>query len=112
MVPHIELSPRRGDLHDGRADYAIYAGELNVGSIYETYLSGKRMAWLWSVAVVINDNRNGVKMGGMSDDLEEAKRQFRIGFEGWLAWALDQPESHLSYASLDTILRKMGARSE
>lgn len=110
MVPHIELVARRGeDFHDGRSDYAIFAGKQQVGRIYQSVGPGGSDVWIWNVNTVLSDTRLG-RLGGQAKDIDDGLRLFRPAFEKWLSWALAQPQTHLSFHVIDRQVRAVGAR--
>jgi hypothetical protein len=110
-LPHVDLVARRArDLHDGRPDYIIVAGGQVVGRMYLTQLAGAREAWEWAINTVLTDNRIGVPLTGFGEDFGDARRQFRIAFEAWLAWALAIPDGDLKRAHIDRNLKAIGVR--
>jgi hypothetical protein len=68
--------------HKDRPDYAVYSGEWEVGSIYETPDGPDNLQWFWSL------NLNGpMTRSGRVATLEEAKTQLEKSWDAWKAWA-------------------------
>ncbi|WP_068018928.1 hypothetical protein [Rhodoplanes sp. Z2-YC6860] len=100
---------RQDDLHGGRPDYHIYAGEQMVGRIYKTMMAGNTEAWFWGVNGLTADLSIG-PMYGHTETLEEARAKLRETFDRWLAWARSVSKDDLKYRDITTELWRMGER--
>jgi hypothetical protein len=71
-----------------------------VGRAYQTH-EVTREQWFWGITSLLLDSRiGGGPLHGYADDLDDAKRKLRDGFERWLAWALTTERSDPKRAPL------------
>ena len=49
------------------------------------------------------------QLHGLADNFDQAKARLRVAFDLWLAWALEAPPSHLSFAVIRKDLRDVVA---
>jgi hypothetical protein len=87
--PYIPLIPKRQpDLVNGGRDYAVYAGRLVVGRIYDFRRHG-RDDWFWGLNRISTGDEIG-EWYGTAEGFAGAKAAMRAAFDRWLAWA-DEP---------------------
>ena len=111
MVPlsQIELVARRPtDVGEDRPDYLIYARDRLVGRIYCQLARPVAQQWFWGVQGVFTTMEIG-QLHGLAESIDQAKARLRVAFDLWLAWALEAPASHLSFAVIRKDLSDVGA---
>ena len=70
-------------------DYRVIVADHKAGRIFQTLRGSGQHVWLWTVT---GPYLPGAELNGNGDspDLNGAKAAFRVTFDAWLQWALQQ----------------------
>ena len=73
------------------ADYTVEIDGMIAGRILRSERAARRIAWLWTITGHYCGHA-GIPTSGDVEDLASARTALRASFDGWLAWAMRQPE--------------------